>query len=173
MPFEDGSVDRFCMLNTFHHVPDVEAMLRECLRCLKPGGSVVCIEPANTLLSRFILHRFHHEPFDVSADWSVPEGTPLTASNQALPWIVFVRDRRRYEELFPGLPIESINLHTPLRYLVSGGFTGRQMLPGFLYPPMRFVDEVVLRPLHRLVASQGELQHFVTNGLVEELREPE
>jgi SAM-dependent methyltransferase len=152
MPFEDASVDRFCMINTMHHIPDIEAMFRECVRCLKPGGSVMAIEPANTLLSRFIFKHFHHEPFDTAADWTLPSGTPLSASNQALPWIVFARDRARYEAAFPELKLETVRLHTPLRYLVSGGFTARQMLPGWMYPAMRCIDEMLLRPLHGLLA---------------------
>ena len=152
MPFADASVDRFCMINTMHHIPDIEAMFRECVRCLKPGGSVMAIEPANTLLSRFIFKHFHHEPFETGADWTLPPGTPLSASNQALPWIVFARDRARYEEAFPELALQTLRLHTPLRYLVSGGFTARQMLPGWMYPTMRFVDEVLLNPLHSLTA---------------------
>ena len=152
MPFEDASVDRFCMINTMHHIPDIEAMFRECVRCLKPGGTVVAIEPANTLLSRFIFRHFHHEPFDTAADWTLPPGTPLSASNQALPWIVFARDRARYEAAFPELKLQTLRLHTPLRYLVSGGFTARQMLPGWMYPTMRVVDDVLLKPLHGLMA---------------------
>ena len=152
MPFESGSVDLFCMINTLHHIPDVSSMLKECVRCLKPGGRVVMVEPANTPFSGFIYRNFHHEPFDTRADWSIPEGGPLSSSNQALPWIIFKRDRERFQATFPELKLEGMRLHTPLRYILSGGFTARQMLPGWMYPAAYFLDEVLLRPFHGLMA---------------------
>src|SRR5436190_12282667 len=36
MPFADGSVRFFGMLNVFHHIPNVEAFLAEASRCLAP-----------------------------------------------------------------------------------------------------------------------------------------
>jgi SAM-dependent methyltransferase len=152
MPFETASVDLICMINTLHHIPDTEAMFRECQRCLKPGGSVMMIEPANTLFSRVIYGKFHHEEFDTKAGWTLPEGGPLSTSNQALPWILFKRDRARFEEQFPQLSLEQLRLHTPLRYILSGGFTMRQMLPDWMYPGARILDEVILRPIHGITA---------------------
>jgi SAM-dependent methyltransferase len=152
MPFEANSVDCFCMINTLHHIPDVGAMFREFERCLKPEGKVITIEPANTPFSRWIYTHFHHESFDPTAGWLLPEGGPLSTSNQALPWIVFHRDRKRFKREFPNLEIESIQLHTPLRYLLSGGFTLRQLLPESLYPATRFLDTILLRPLYPWLA---------------------
>jgi len=152
MPFADQSVDCFCMINTLHHIPEPTAFFRECTRCLKPGGTVVMIEPANTPFSRLIYTRFHHEPFDPQADWTLPPGGPLSTSNQAMPWIIFNRDRDRFEREFPALRIESLARHTPLRYLLSGGFTCRQLLPDGLYPAATLADRHLLRPLHPLLA---------------------
>ncbi len=152
MPFADRSVDCFCMINTLHHIPDAAAMFRECARCLKPGGTVVMIEPANTPFSRLIYTRLHHEPFDPSAGWTLPAGGPLSTSNQAMPWIIFCRDRDRFERDFPALRIQSVTPHTPLRYLLSGGFTCRQLLPDCLYPAARLADRHLLRPLYPLIA---------------------
>ena len=49
MPFADESVDAFFMIDVLHHINDTRSFFREALRCLKPGGKVVMIEPANTL----------------------------------------------------------------------------------------------------------------------------
>ena len=67
MPFTDESVDAFFMIDVLHHISDTRSFLREALRCLKPGGKVVMIEPANTLWARFIYTHFHHEGFEVKA----------------------------------------------------------------------------------------------------------
>jgi SAM-dependent methyltransferase len=152
MPFEAQSVDCFCMINTLHHIPDPAVFFRECTRCLRPGGSVVMIEPANTLFSRLIYTRFHHEPFDPKAGWTLPPGGPLSMSNQAMPWIIFHRDRERFEREFPSLHIDQLRPHTPLRYLLSGGFSCQQLLPGLFYPVASITDRILLRPILPLTA---------------------
>ena len=43
---------------------DSYRFLVELERCLKPGGKIVMIEPANTRFSRLIFRRFHHEMFE-------------------------------------------------------------------------------------------------------------
>lgn len=146
MPFADRSVDAFFMVDVFHHVPDSAAFLSEMSRCLKPGGKIVMVEPANTWWGRFIYQNFHHEPFDPKADWALPPGGPLSTANGALPWIVFKRDLPRFQKNFPDLRVQSISYHAPFRYLISGGLSLRQMLPGFLYQPVKWL-EYFLSPL--------------------------
>ena len=97
MPFESASIDAFFMIDVFHHVPDSEKFLQELSRCLKPGGKIVMIEPANTLWGRFIYQNFHHEPFEPAAGWKLDGTGPLSCANGALPYIVFKRDRQRFE----------------------------------------------------------------------------
>jgi hypothetical protein len=36
-----------------------------------------------------------------AADWSFPAVGPLSGANGALPWILFERDRARFEREFP------------------------------------------------------------------------
>jgi len=150
MPFDKESVDAFFMLDVLHHIADPRAFFREALRCLKPGGKIVMIEPANTPWSRFIYKNFHHELFDTQAQWEQQEVVPLSQGNGALPWIIFSRDRKIFEEEFPTLRIVSIRNHTPLRYLLSGGLTLRQLVPSFTYPLFKAV-EYLLFPLNNLL----------------------
>lgn len=134
MPFRDGAVDAFVLTDVMHHLPDVSSFLSELERCLRPGGRAMMIEPASTLASRFIFNYLHHEPFSPEADWSFPRGGPLSAANVALPWIVLVRDRGRFERERPGLTLRLLDPHTPLRYLLSGGVSWRQLAPDWAYP---------------------------------------
>ncbi len=143
MPFEKASVDAFFMFDVLHHITDPRAFFREALRCLKIGGRIVMIEPANTLWSRFIYKNFHHELFDTQAKWeldSLQETGPLSHGNGALPWIIFSRDRRIFENEFPSLRIVRMRNHTPLRYLLSGGLTLRQLVPSFTYPAVKAIE---------------------------------
>ena len=148
MPFADKSIDAFLMINVFHHVKDPREFLRELDRSLKPGGRILMIEPANTAWGRFISSHFHHEDFDPAADWRIEGDGPLSRANGALPWIVFGRDRHVFEREFPRLRIAAFDAHMPLKYLVSGGLSLRQLLPGACYGLVdRF--ERLLRPFNR------------------------
>ncbi|MBF0123691.1 MAG: methyltransferase domain-containing protein [Candidatus Omnitrophica bacterium] len=65
IPFEDDSIDAFLILNVFHHLSSPAVCLREMSRCLRKGGRIIMIEPANTALRRYIDGLSHTEPFDV------------------------------------------------------------------------------------------------------------
>src|ERR1035437_8734475 len=79
MPFTDGSVRFFAMLNVFHHIPDVEAFLREATRCLAPGGRLLVIDQHRGWISKPVLRHLHHEPFRTDADsWSFDSTGPLS-----------------------------------------------------------------------------------------------
>jgi SAM-dependent methyltransferase len=134
MPFKKESLDAVVMIDVLHHIPDARSFFREAGRCLRPGGRMVMIEPANTLWSRFIYQNFHHEAFDPRGNWEFPSSGPLSSANGALPWILFFRDRGQFEQEFPNLKIKIINNHTPLRYLLSGGLSYQQLLPSSFYP---------------------------------------
>ncbi|MDO8303041.1 MAG: class I SAM-dependent methyltransferase [Sedimentisphaerales bacterium] len=150
MPFADASVDAFFMVDVLHHIPDAERFFREALRCLKSGGKIIMVEPANTPFGRFIYKNFHHEQFDPAGKWHLEATGPLSVANGAIPWIVFSRDRKIFESKFPTLKILRIEPHTPFRYLISGGLSLRQLLPSFMYPVVKGI-EFILTPLNPLI----------------------
>ncbi len=163
MPFEDNSVDAFFMIDVLHHLTDPRRFFAEALRCLSTGGKVVMIEPANTLWSRFIYRNFHHELFDTQAGWALEDTGPLSCGNGAMPWIIFSRDRGMFEREFPAFRIVSMRNHTPLRYLLSGGFTLRQLVPSFGYFLVRAV-EYVLSPLNNCLGMFQTIELEKTSG---------
>jgi len=143
MPFAKGSIKAILMIDTFHHLPDCGQFLSEAQRVLVPGGLILMVEPANSWWGRFIYQNFHHEPFNPKGDWTFPSTGPLSGANGALPWIVFRRDRKRFEQSFPDLKLLHFKNHTPLRYLISGGFTMKQLFPGFMYKPVLFIEKLL------------------------------
>ncbi|MEQ8324950.1 MAG: class I SAM-dependent methyltransferase [Vicingaceae bacterium] len=143
MPFADDELSAISMINVLHHIPDVRNFFSEASRTLKPGGKVVMIEPANSPMSRFIYKRFHHELFDEKRDWSFPATGPLSGSNQALPYIVFKRDRPDFERSFPELKIQTVRLHTGFRYIVSGGVSRKQLLPDFTFAFIKKLEAIL------------------------------
>ncbi len=157
MPFEEKSVDAIVMIDVLHHISEPGRFFDEAGRCLKDGGRIVMIEPANTAWSRFIYKRFHHELFDPQADWGHDQSGPLSGANGALPWIIFWRDRGRFDKEHPQLSVESTRLHTPFAYLLSGGFTLRQLVPSFCYPLVRGIEHI-LSPMNRWIGMFATIE---------------
>jgi len=129
MPFDNDSISGLFMVDTFHHLPDIYQFLSEADRVLIKNGKIIMIEPANSLWGRFIYKHFHHEPFNPKGKWQSPNSGPMSGANGSLPWIVFVRDKQYFSKLFPELLVNSIEYHTPFRYLLSGGVSFKQIVP--------------------------------------------
>jgi SAM-dependent methyltransferase len=143
MPFENESLSAIFMIDTFHHIPDSEAFLREASRTLMPGGIIMMIEPAASAWGKCIYRNLHHEPFEPTAGWTIPPSGPMSGANGALPWIVFERDRLKFNTLFPEFEIKSIDYHTPLRYLISGGVSFRCPVPSFLFGAVSSLEKAI------------------------------
>ncbi|HWD94234.1 MAG TPA: class I SAM-dependent methyltransferase [Verrucomicrobiae bacterium] len=141
LPFPDASIRALLLTHVFHHIPDVEAFLREAERALVPGGVISMIDVAHTPFARFFFRNFHHEPYeDSQAEWRFAQGDSMMDSNQALTWMVFVRDRARFESRHPGLKIECLELMPWFTYFLSGGVTMRYMIPGFINPILHGIE---------------------------------
>ena len=143
MPFGDHSVGGIFMIDTFHHIPDIELFLNEVDRILAINGKMIMIEPANSLWGRFIYKNFHHEPFNTNGGWTFPQKGPLSGANGALPWIVFDRDRIIFNTKFPHLKLDKIKYRNPLLYLTSGGISFRQLFPDFMFPVINKIDQLL------------------------------
>jgi hypothetical protein len=91
---------------------------------------MVMSEPWVTSWSRFVYQNFHHEPFQPDQpEWEIVPGGPLSGANGALPWMIFERDRDRFQRQHPEWEITEIIPHTPIRYLLSGGVSKRSLIP--------------------------------------------
>jgi SAM-dependent methyltransferase len=143
MPFENQSLAAIFMIDTLHHIPDPAKFFAEAERTLMPGGIIKMIEPANTLWGRFIYKNFHHEAFDTLGEWTLPANGPLSSANGALPWIIFSRDREKFNASYPDLEVREITYTNPFLYLVSGGFTSKQLIPDFLYHAVELIDRIL------------------------------
>jgi SAM-dependent methyltransferase len=144
LPFADGVLGGIVMTDVFHHVSRPRAFLAEALRCVQPGGVLAMNEPWVTSWSRLIYRHLHHEPFEPeAAEWEFCAHGPLSGANSALPWIVFERDRQRFEQEFPDWKIREIRLRMPFRYLVSGGVSMRTLMPGCTFKAWRCLEDAL------------------------------
>lgn len=144
LPFADRSVKALFLTHVFHHIPDVSAFFAEAQRVLVPGGVISMIEVAHTPFARFFFRNFHHEPYrDESREWPFAQTDPMMDSNQALSWMVFARDRERFEKSYPQLKIETVAFLPWLAYLLSGGVTMRYLIPRFMNGPVRGMEYLI------------------------------
>ena len=152
LPFGSQSLRGVVMTNVLHHLPQPRLFFAEATRCVRPGGVVAMIEPWVSSWSRFVYTRLHHEPFEPETlSWELPTSGPLSGANDALPWIIFVRDRLKFEREFPQWQIESIKPMMPFRYLLSGGVSLRAFAPDWSFGLWRQIENA-LGPLSKQLA---------------------
>ena len=74
-----------------------------------------------------------------------PNRAPFDA-NQALPTLVFVRHRKRLEQLLPTLHVHTCRFVSLFAYPLSGGFRSWSLLPAALAPKLlRLEDKLAPR----------------------------
>ena len=159
MDFVDNTVKAIYGQNCFHHFPHPDAFFDELNRVLIPGGGAILLEPYYGPVASFLFKRlFRTEGFDKTyPSWNTPAIGPMNGANQALSYIVFVRDRVDFELKHPTLKIVyQRQVGNYLQYLISGGLNFRQLLPDSLTEFVYFLEKI-LSPLNRWTA----LHHII------------
>lgn len=154
MDFADKSVRAIYGQNCFHHFPHPDQFLREVDRVLVPGGGAILLEPYYGPFASFLYKRlFCTEGFDkTDLSWETPVAGPMNGANQALSYIVFIRDRDKFERKHPSLKIVHQQLAgNYLKYLLSGGLNFRQLLPDSLTGFVGLLEKMV-SPLNRWIS---------------------
>lgn len=144
LPFAGDKLGGILMSNVLHHLPDPKTFFAEATRCVSLGGTITMIEPWKNPWSSFVYSRLHHEPFDPQAvEWGCKPGRPLTNANGAIPWIIFHRDIALFQKEFPQWRVEIIQPLMPLVYLLSGGVSLRNLMPGWTYKIWRNLEKIL------------------------------
>ncbi len=157
LSFPDASVAGLVLFDVLHHLEFPGTALREIARVLVPAGRLVVLEPAMGLLGRFVLGLFHHEPLglDREIEWEAPPGwSPSRAryhAAQGNAWRIF-RGGDLGARLAP-LEVREVTCSAALPWLLSGGFRGPQLYPGFLFPALERLDLLASR-FPRLFATR-------------------
>jgi SAM-dependent methyltransferase len=159
MDIDDSSVRVIYGQNCFHHFPHPDKFLLELERVLIPGGGAILLEPYYGPFASFLFKRiFRTEGFDKNFhSWETPAEGPMNGANQALSYIVFVRDRAELERKHPSLEIvHEQRVGNYLKYVISGGLNFRQLLPDSMTGVVSMMEKI-LWPFNRWLA----LHHVV------------
>ncbi len=141
LPFGDAFLRGIIMTNVLHHIQKPELFLNEAARCVKKGGVIAMVEPWANPWSSFIYKRLHHEPYQPEAErWELAEGGFMSSANGALPWIMFKRDRKRFETAHSSWEIVRIAPLMPITYLLSGGVSTRCLMPAGSFRLLRLLE---------------------------------
>lgn len=154
LPYEDRSLANLVLFDVFHHLASPRRFLDEAQRTLRPGGRVVVIDPYCSPFSTPAYKTFHHERTDLSGDAFDEDAAVATApfaSNQARATLVFFRELPEFERRWPTFSLLERGRFAMIVYPLSGGFSGRRLMPTLLVPPLEVV-EWALRPLTPLLA---------------------
>ncbi len=120
----DHEISNLILVNVFHHISNPELFLRSAEKSLLIGGRLIMIEPSNNFWSRLVYRFVGHEKFDTEQiDWEFESNDPLLDSNQAMSWIIFKRDYKKFKKLFPKFSLLRRKSMMPFSYLLSGGHT--------------------------------------------------
>jgi SAM-dependent methyltransferase len=135
LPYDDCTLANLVLVDVFHHLARPARFLDEAVRVLVPGGRVLVLDPYCSPVSTRTYRWFHHERTDLSAapfddDASIADA-PL-ASNQARSTLAFFRHGDELVERWPMFRIVERRRLALLAYPLSGGFTGRQLVPAGL-----------------------------------------
>lgn len=159
MDITDDSVRVIYGQNCFHHFPHPDRFFLEVDRVVSAGGGVILLEPYYGPFASFLYKRlFKTEGFDKEfPSWETPVAGPMNGANQALSYVIFVRDRAEFEKKYPGLKIVHQEVcRNYLKYLLSGGLNFRQLVPNWMIPLVNLL-QVLLSPFNRWLA----LHHIV------------
>ena len=133
LPFPDATVGVLVMVDVLHHLPAPARFFAEAMRTLRPGGRIVLCEPYLSPGSYPIYKLLHEEPItmnvDPLADQTGADARDPFESNQAIPTLLFGRERSPFAAAFPALAVLRVARLAGLSYPASGGFSRRPLLP--------------------------------------------
>ena len=154
IPFKEETLDNIVLFDVLHHLTAPAVFFHEVERVLRPKGRALLMEPYVSWLS-YPVYRFLHAEgmkwnMDPFLDQS-SEGKEPFEGNQAVPTLMFQKQKKKFLEMFSRLRIVHEETMDVLLYPLSGGFHQRSFCPLILW---RFLEgmEKLLRPLNRYLA---------------------
>lgn len=134
LSFEAASLSNLIIFDVWHHLEYPGEALKEFHRVLKKGGRVIIFEPAMGLMGKIVYGCFHPEPLGLLKEisWKASKEVNLNETQyyaaQGNAWRIF-RNNNESEKINSLMRIQKVKTFSALNYLLSGGFSGRQLSP--------------------------------------------
>lgn len=155
LPFCGAAFANIVLFDVLHHIEFPIRFLAEAGRILCPGGRLIMVEPAITLVSWPFYRFLHEEPVrldvDPLADGQLDPDRDAFDANMAIPTQLFVRHYEHFRAAFPRLVLRKLEWLSLFAYPLSGGFQPWSLIPAHLVAPvLRFEKRVPQRLRRRL-----------------------
>jgi len=163
LPLRDASVGAVVGCDILHHLVQPGTFLAESARVLRPGGTLVLLEPWMTYLSypvyRFLHHEDCHSPTDLWRPFDVDKSGGKLAfdGNLAIPWSM-IRRLASEEWTKLGLQPPQVELCNGFAYLLSLGFRDGSLLPSLTLAHALMRLDRWLQPAARWLGMRATLQ---------------
>ena len=133
LPFDNEVFSNIVLFDVLHHLQCPLLFFAEAQRVLKPGGRVIMVEPGITPVSKLLYKMGHEEPVEMGWDMNDPckvdsDKDPYD-SNQAIPTILFKRDKNIFLRNNKGFKIIRSDWLSLFAYPLSGGFKSWSLIP--------------------------------------------
>jgi SAM-dependent methyltransferase len=154
IPFKEESLDNIVLFDVLHHLAAPAVFFRELERVLRPKGRAILMEPYVSRMS-FPVYRFLHAEgmkwdTDPLLDQPFERKGPFEG-NQAVPTLIFQKQRQRFLDAFPKLNIIREQTMDILLYPLSGGFHNPSLCPRMLWGVFGSAEDL-LNPLSDYLA---------------------
>jgi SAM-dependent methyltransferase len=157
LTFSDNSLSDLLLMDVFHHLRYPGTALNEFRRVLKHNGRVIMMEPGLSWLGYIVYGLLHSEPIGSAKqitwlapeEWSPGELDYYAAQGNA----TYVFAQGYFANRLDGWKVVEARRIVSLAYAASGGYSGPQLYPTFLYPFMTWIDKI-LSPFSVLFATR-------------------
>ncbi|MEI7864345.1 MAG: methyltransferase domain-containing protein [Chthoniobacterales bacterium] len=140
----DQSWDHIVVLDVFHHLERPKAALKEFHRALVPKGTVVIMEPDISVLGWLVYGLMHKEPVGylrgISTE-AVPPSPEDYHAMQSTAHRLFCAGQ--YPEILEGFKVKTVKRFAMINYILSGGFSGPNLLKPQLKPLVDSCERVM------------------------------
>jgi len=146
LSFEKETVSNLILFDVWHHLKYPGNALVEFKRVLKPGGRVIIFEPAMSLMGIIAFGLLHHEPVSLfkKIEWDTQCIEKINSNEyyaaQGNANRIF--SQKKYLSNFKEWNIIVIKKYAAVSYVLSGGYSKKQLYPDCFYSILKATDKI-------------------------------
>lgn len=153
LSFNYGSISNVVLFDVFHHLEYPGAALDEMWRVLKDRGRLIIFEPCMSLLGLVVYGMLHPEPVNLFNN--IECYTPGTWNSNNMGYYASQGNATRiflwkqHKNILSRWRIVNLVRLSSISYVLSGGYSKKQLYPDRMYDLMRSIDRIcdVIPPL--------------------------